>query len=686
MANSYCNLTGTNKVKDEYTKINAGFDAVEVKIEAHIDGDADKHAAEDVTYSGSFTSKTNVKDALNQAKAEIDTIVINASVDPEVALARTSSVKSEVFSTLGARLEDAEQDHATHLADVAKVFINVMAPPLAPMAQATGLGAEYDDTGAINGCINYAHTQYDGGVVIMPMPSAYYKVSSKIVMYSNILLIGATGGKAYIYNDTESAEPVIEIVGTALARLENVGLKNLKIRNGTASEGAYTAGKDGIEVKYCDGFKMRGCEITEIQGAFGLSTRYSTDIWVKDNCKFYRCTYAQFYVLSECENIHVYGNTFDTCTGLTTENTYLFATGGDGTIDNYRCKNLWIKDNKFLNNPRWEGIDSHGCENIWIEDNYVLNVRTGILVALENDNILNPKLANVHILNNVVIQGTGEDGAPGITVSGDIDDTNYCLADGVDIHNNDVTGFGSSTGDLVASMHIGATNNATINNNKIKEFKGYGVIIYTNNLGFKVKNNNIKNAVAKSSTGSSTGICVRSNGNDGVIEDNTIIYDDNAKVIDRGITVSYEFSHVNARNNKNFAVSKYSSFGNFNVNKTGTPSGIIGMRGDIATDANDMPKYFCTDTVLRFSTAKASGITLTGTSASNELTIVDGDFKKILPELEIIIAGAGVAGADLTTTIIKLTNKKVWVKDNLSTDVIGATVSYTDATWVDMYA
>lgn len=32
MANSYCNLTGANKIKDEYTKINDGFDAVETDM------------------------------------------------------------------------------------------------------------------------------------------------------------------------------------------------------------------------------------------------------------------------------------------------------------------------------------------------------------------------------------------------------------------------------------------------------------------------------------------------------------------------------------------------------------------------------------------------------------------------------------------------------------------------------
>ena len=34
MANKYCNLVGTNKIKNEYTKINTGFDRVETDIDA----------------------------------------------------------------------------------------------------------------------------------------------------------------------------------------------------------------------------------------------------------------------------------------------------------------------------------------------------------------------------------------------------------------------------------------------------------------------------------------------------------------------------------------------------------------------------------------------------------------------------------------------------------------------------
>ena len=35
LANKYCNLDGTKKIKDEYKKINIGFDKVEEDLVAH---------------------------------------------------------------------------------------------------------------------------------------------------------------------------------------------------------------------------------------------------------------------------------------------------------------------------------------------------------------------------------------------------------------------------------------------------------------------------------------------------------------------------------------------------------------------------------------------------------------------------------------------------------------------------
>ncbi len=96
---------------DEYgSSVKDALDNNKLRIDGHIGGTSGKHTAQSITYLGSFTSKNDVKAALDEAKRQIDEIVINASIDPEVALARQSSVKSKTFTTLDTRLEETEQD------------------------------------------------------------------------------------------------------------------------------------------------------------------------------------------------------------------------------------------------------------------------------------------------------------------------------------------------------------------------------------------------------------------------------------------------------------------------------------------------------------------------------------------------------------------------------------------------
>ncbi len=98
MANKYANLVGTNKIKDEYTKINTGFDGVEVDINK---------------------LKTDVTAVNTRVDTIITTPISGEAATQEIVDARVSAVKSKTFATLDARFEETEQDIATHMADMA---------------------------------------------------------------------------------------------------------------------------------------------------------------------------------------------------------------------------------------------------------------------------------------------------------------------------------------------------------------------------------------------------------------------------------------------------------------------------------------------------------------------------------------------------------------------------------------
>ena len=112
--NKYCNLIPTNLISAEFEKINTGFDAVEAdvallaptsRVNAHIAGTAEQHAAEKITYSGSVAGATDVKQGLDLLKARVEEIITTPAegvTAQEIIDARDGEV------SLGAKIGDID--------------------------------------------------------------------------------------------------------------------------------------------------------------------------------------------------------------------------------------------------------------------------------------------------------------------------------------------------------------------------------------------------------------------------------------------------------------------------------------------------------------------------------------------------------------------------------------------------
>ena len=159
---------GITKLRDAWPKWKANIIAVNNQVIAHVAGTADKHAAQDITYTGDFAGKTEVKAALDQAKTEIDTIVVNASIDPEVAFARDSAVKSKVFGSLDDRLEESEQDRVTDKAETAAELGKIS------IGKSNGI----DDTSMINASLSTNN-------YVRGLPGATYLISAPLIIGPN---------------------------------------------------------------------------------------------------------------------------------------------------------------------------------------------------------------------------------------------------------------------------------------------------------------------------------------------------------------------------------------------------------------------------------------------------------------------------------------------------------------------
>ena len=106
MANKYANLNGSNLIRDEYTKINTGFDGVEADINK---------------------LETDVTAVNTRVDTIITTPISGEAATQEIVDARVSAVKSKTFASLDARFEETEQDIATHKAENASYATDYLA-------------------------------------------------------------------------------------------------------------------------------------------------------------------------------------------------------------------------------------------------------------------------------------------------------------------------------------------------------------------------------------------------------------------------------------------------------------------------------------------------------------------------------------------------------------------------------
>ena len=179
----------TNDSEEAGTTTADAINTNKVKVATHIAGTADKHSAQDITYTGDFVGKTEVKAALDQAKTEIDTIVVNASIDPEVAFARDSAVKSKTFTTLDDRLEEDEQDLVSYKAETTKQI----------GVSCTSLGMIKND--ALEASNNYTLLTESLllGTPIMIDGPYYISTDGQTNLTENVILLGVKGVAKLIF-------------------------------------------------------------------------------------------------------------------------------------------------------------------------------------------------------------------------------------------------------------------------------------------------------------------------------------------------------------------------------------------------------------------------------------------------------------------------------------------------------
>lgn len=465
--------------------------------------------------------------------------------------------------------------------------------------------------------------------------------------------------------------------GVVTRMIRGVTIENLTIRNGTATTDAGNS-QNAIVLTYAYDITINNCCLTEIRGAYGIFFKYCS-IGLCSHIQIDRFNYAGIVITIECESIRVRDCEIDTATG-TGANTYGISTGSAWLLTGtYGVRNIWVHNNIVRNIPLWEAYDTHGGLNVWFYDNHAENCKVGIAITTATGYWANPVCENIFILNNTLIQGTGAANGSAITIDGD----DWNLDCNIIIRDNKTKGFGQSPGGTasVGAITLYKVGNVTIENNTISEFSVTAISLYYAVLDCKIINNRITNAVGKDSFSIAYGIKGGAYGLYGVfIDHNKITYNDASKTIERGINMSAEGNVIVGQNNEINVVSNI--FVGVNTGYSADPTSKYWKQGDIAFTSNLIPTRgvnagtgiygWLPTAVSGDGTATEYTITLTTTN----------DYLKFPQFANIVIAGAGTEGADLTTKVLKSNpDGTLNLANAIVTSVTGASITMVAPTF-----
>lgn len=103
--------------------------------------------------------------------------------------------------------------------------INVKAPP-EPLTKAVGDG-ETDDTAAIQACIDYAHTNFNRGVIFFPFGNY---VSKQLTLYDNISIVGFSPETTAICLQSEEEKPLFNVANNEQGFLsDNISFNDITL-------------------------------------------------------------------------------------------------------------------------------------------------------------------------------------------------------------------------------------------------------------------------------------------------------------------------------------------------------------------------------------------------------------------------------------------------------------------------
>lgn len=493
-----------------------------------------------------------------------------------------------------------------------------------------------------------------GGTVMLR--SGVYPIGSTIRLASGVRLQGAGRDSTRLVDHPNlGARPLLAVEGTASATVAGVVVSDLGLRNGTAGTRAFMAGRDGIIIDRAEQISIERVRVTEIAGANGISAQRTAGLSITGS-HFYRCTYAMVIILPDCTDVRVADCEFDTLTSTAYPNTYTFATGYQALNSGQRwTEGLLVENCVFLNNPRWEGLDTHGATDVIFRGNHIENVRIGILAGNAGGAVADPRLEDVVIEENTVIQGTGMPGHYGIVCTG-----NVARARNVVIRGNHVRGF-SGLDHRVGTVNVFRADNVAIEGNTIVDYGMNAINLYYGVFGAKITGNRIRNLGLRAAGQPTAAINAVTSGCFGIdVRGNTVISDSPGQQPDFAISAHPHQSWQVGPNQVigGTAVARYGGIDHLPVGKEQLPSVALQCRDRDMLLADDRrPAWQAEVTGGGFGSTDVETVVghfrlRAGSREAEVLVNGSQDWTLFPPGMQIAIDGAAPSGSVLRTGVV----------------------------------
>jgi hypothetical protein len=270
--------------------------------------------------------------------------------------------------------------------------------------------------------------------------------------------------------------PLIHVAGTASARISNVTIRDLALRNGTPTASSPSQGMDGIRVDNCDDCTFQSLFIHDIAGYFGIIVKDSTYI-VASNNRVASFDYAGIVALTGSQYVWFTDNDVSGAVNRTALDGHAYGIAISGYeapgITGPFTQHGWVINNIVSNIPTWECYDTHGGS----DQHFINNKGSGCYFGIQSGTVDNSQysvLDDLEIAGNDLDRGDGRADGYGIVVAG------ASLSHPVTrarVIGNTVRNYGSSTSTEVGAITIYDTRDVTISDNSIPTYYQSAILL-----------------------------------------------------------------------------------------------------------------------------------------------------------------------------------------------------------------